>query len=297
MIPQTAEDRYALRLTAPLRVPGFAHSVLVATLGLPATEVARRLDSGFLAEGLRATQAARLQTILSVLGLPVRIDDGTGQTRIDLSVQLSVWADAPRVARRVARLLRLDPDHVSRALAGPGGLVLSDLPRAAADGLAATLRRTRGLVVLASDTATALYDIHCARPLARHESDRLAETLRLLGSEPDLLTGAVAANLTRRHRDLLLARLPDLGLLALDRSFQRFDLLLTGTTGWVTRELADFLTTRTQQPRARFETLSSAAPLTLDLSLTMAVARQFCADYAAIGLFVRPILSGWKTTA
>lgn len=297
MMLQGAEDRYALRLTGTLRAPVLAHSAIAATLGLSPTEAARRIESGQLADGLSASRATRLQTVLSVLGLPVRIDNGAVEQRTDLSAQLSVWADGPRVAARLARILRLDPADVTVALAQPGGLVFPDLPPAAADRVGALLRRTRGLVVLASDTATARHDIHLGRPLTQGEADRLSETLRLIGTEADLLTGAVAMNLSRRHRDLLLARLPDLGLLAIDRSFQRFDLLLTGTTGWVTRELADFLTTRTHQPRARFETISPAAPLTLDLALTLPVARQFCADYAAIGLFVRPILSGRKTTA
>ena len=297
MMPEQAEDRYALCLTAPLRVPALAHSVVSATLSLSSAEAARRIDSGCLADDLPASRAARLQTMLTMLGVPVRIGTPAAEPRTDLSAQLSVWADAPRVARRLARVLRLDPADVAAALSRPGGLIFPDLPRAASERLAATVQRTRGLFVLASDSATALYDIHIGRPLSHREQERLADTLRLIGSEPDLLTGAVATSLGRRHRDLLLARLPDLGLLAIDRSFQRFDLLLTGTTGWVTRELADFLTTRTHQPRARFEALSPAAPLTLDIALTLPVARQFCADYAAIGLFVRPILSGLKTTS
>ena len=72
----------------------------------------------------------------------------------------------------------------------------------------------------------------------------------------------------------------------------RYDLMLTDVTGWVTKDLADFLVGRTAQPRSRFEVISPDAPLALDRGLGQNVARQFRGDYAAIGLHTRLILSG-----
>ena len=212
-------------------------------------------------------------------------------TVVDLSLQLAVWADPAKTARRIARLIGGDPDALRARLLQPLGILLESLPADRADEVAARLAGARAVIVTRSDPASARYDVHATHPLDAVAAERLASIRRLIGARPDPLTEAVATDLDRPNRDALLQRLPDIGLMAIDRRFQRFDLLLTGVTGWTTVQLADFLVARTQMPRAAFEQLSPAVPVTLDLGLKVDVARQFCADYAALGLLVRPVLS------
>lgn len=276
--------------TAHLAAPVLAHH-----LGISRQAALRLIGSApcVIASALDPQPAQRLLSILSSLGLRVRLVQQDGTTsRVDLSVQLSVWSDAAKLSDRLAGLLDQNPAEVTASLSRPGGLILADMPADEATTLCNRLRRTRGLVILRSDPETALYDVFATRPLSDDEQHRLQACLRLIGSTADPVTGALAAGLGRSLRDHVLSRLPDLGLFAIDRVFQRYDLMLTDVTGWVTKDLADFLVGRTAQPRSRFEVISPDAPLALDRGLGQNVARQFRGDYAAIGLHTRLILSG-----
>jgi len=265
--------------------------VLATGLGIDRSEAGARLDSGIVADNLQADDAVRLRSILSAAGLAATVADARSPSRKSLSIQLSVWADSARVVRRLAKVLDRDPAEVAARIVRPGGLVFTDLAPAEHARLSALAGRVRGTVLCTSDPDTALFDIYATRKLDHAETQLLDSTLDMAGCRQDNLTGAIAAGLTVDLCNRILSRLPGMGLRCIDQSFARFDLLLTGTSGWVTRDLCDFLAARTQQPRARFQSLSPASPVKLDLGLTARVARQFCADYAAIGLFVRPVLS------
>ncbi len=285
----------SLCLPAATPTAHLAAPVLAQHLGISRQAALRLIGSApcVIASGLNPQPAQRLLSVLSALGLRVRLVQHDGTTsRVDLSVQLSVWSDAAKLSDRLAGLLDQNPAELAITLSRPGGLILPDMHADEATTLCNRLRRTRGLVILRSDPETAIYDVFATRPLSDDEQQRLQTCLRLIGSTADPITGALAAGLGRSLRDHVLSRLPDLGLLALDRVFQRYDLMLTDVTGWVTKDLADFLVGRTAQPRSRFEVISPDAPLALDRGLGQNVARQFRGDYAAIGLDTRLILSG-----
>jgi hypothetical protein len=283
---------HSVFLTATCARRDLAAPVLSQHLGIPQDEALARLANApsRLAAGLSPQRAERLAAILATLGLSVSLEVARSSC-FDLSAQLAVWADAEKIAARLSPIVDRPPQDVARALGNCGGLILEGLDADTATTLSAHLGRLRGLVVTLSDRATALYDIYATRPLFDQEASRLAAVSSLLGTRRDGLTDAVATGLDRRNLDQLMSRLPDLDLIALDRAFQRFDLVLTGVTGWTDAQLADFLAARTHKPRAAFEMLSPSEPVKLDLGLKLHVARQFCADYAAIGLMVRPILS------
>lgn len=294
-ITTTGSARLSLHLAAPAIFPELAAPVLASHLGITESLAFRRLSisPGLIARGLGPQAAQRLFSVLSALGLQLHLrPDGDRTAQFDLSVQLSVWADSRRAVARLAAVLSRDPDDIAQALVCPGGLILPDINQQQLRDLQDRLGLIRGLILLRADRDGALSDLFATRPLAPAQHSRLTEILRMIGARPDRLTGACAAGLCPAMRDHLMSRLPDLGLIALDRGLQRFDLYLTGVTGWVTKDLADFLATRTGQPRARFEVISPANPVRLDSGLTHAVLRQFCADYAAIGLSTRPLLRG-----
>jgi hypothetical protein len=291
----TGSARFSLHLAAPALVPALAAPVLASHLGITESLAFRRLSHrpGPIARGLGQEAAQRLFSVLSALGLRLHLlPDGDRTAQFDVSVQLSVWADSRRAVARLAAVLSRDPADIAQALVRPGGLILPELSQPQLRALRDRLEPIRGLILLCSDREGGMSDLFATRPLAPDQHARLTEMLRMIGARPDRLTGACAAGLAPVMRDHLLTRLPDLGLIALDRGLQRFDLYLTGVTGWVTKDLADFLATRTGQPRARFEVISPADPVLLDSGLTHAVLRQFCADYAAIGLSTRPLLRG-----
>lgn len=291
----TGSTGFSLYLTAPAGMAAVSATILARHVGISEDNALRRLSAcpGPIASGLNAQAAQRLLTLLSALGLRLRLwPDGDQMQQCDLSVQLSVWANPNSTARRLAMVLARDTVDVAAALTRPGGLVLQGLGPLEACRLQDRLAPIRGLVLLRSDHDGALYDLFATRLLTEGEQARLSESLRLIGARADPVTGACAGGLGSTLRDHLLSRLPDLNLVALDRTIQRFDLYLIGVTGWVTKDLADFLAARTGQPRARFEVISPTNPIRLDHGLSHAVLRQFCADYAAIGLMTRPLLRG-----
>lgn len=293
MTKATGTDKgHSIILTAARGRQDLAAATLSRHLGIPVPDALVRLSStpSVLAADLQLGRADHLATLLGLLGFGVRI--GSHKTQpIDLCAHLKVWADPERTARKAASALSMDAADLRAAFRQTGCIVVEGLDQADAGAMAAQLRNVRGLVVTLSERSTALYDLFPTRTLHKEEEVELDALAALLGVTRDPLTDAVIAGLERRSRDLMLARLPHLGLRAIDRAFQRFDLVLTGATGWTSADLADFLVGRTQRSRAAFEQLSPAAPVTLDLALDGPVARQFCADYAAIGLLVRPILS------
>lgn len=291
----TGSTGLSLYLTMPAAVPSLAAPVLAAHLGITESSALHRLSAGpgLIASGLDQQSAQRLFTILSALGLNLRVDPAArALPRHDLSIQLSIWGDLGRAADTIAGVLSCGRSGVANALTRPGGLMLPDLGAQEARRLQDRLAVIPGVIVLCTNREDAPFDLFATRPLSHHQRAKLEKALRYIGARPDDLTGACAAGLGLASRDHLISRFSDLHLIALSRSVQRFDLYLTGVVGWVTKDLADFLVARTGQPRARFEMITSSDPILIDCGLTYSVMRQFCADYAAIGLFSRPLLRG-----
>lgn len=294
---KTDAERFSLHLAAPTAVARLAAPVLASHLGISLSTALHRLTSSPapIARRLHPMAAERLFVLLSTLGLDLRLspDDDSAQ-QCDLSIQRSVWAHPHRTARRLAETLGRDVEEVDLCLSRPGGLILPGLPFGKARQMENRLSAIRGLIILRTDCDGGLFDLFAPRPLTPLQEKRVADAVSAIGARPDSLTGACAAGIDAAVRARLAAQLPDLGLIALDRSIQRFDLHLIGVTGWVSKDLADFLAARTAQPRARFEVISPSHPILLDHGLTHAVLRQFCADYAAVGLSTRPMLRGLR---
>lgn len=243
-------------------------------------------------QGLSHSDATRLRTLLQALGWPASIRPDTDQPGTDLSLQPAIWADHARLTHRLARLLDMDAARVHASLHSPGGLVLL-ADSAERKRLSPTkLGHLRGLIHLTSDPLTARYDIFPARPLGKERRAAILRQLRPFTALASASTGALAEGLPAILRDRALAHLSPEDVIAVDRAFQRFELHLIGVSGWTNSELADFLSLRTGQARARFEVISPSDPIILDTALTHGVARQFYADYAAIGLFTRLHLRG-----
>ena len=289
-----SEASYALYLGPPASAAVAPHALVARHLGLDADSLHRHLaaPASPIRQALSGAEATRLLRLLQAMGWPASVRQDRTSPATDLSLQPAIWADSPRLVRRLALLLDQDPASVQAALYRPGGLVLGAGDPRRALLTDAALRPLRGLAVIASDPQTALHDLYPIRPMSPREWSDIAHLLQPFGLPACGITGALAEGLSTALRDRAMARLDPAEVIAVNRAFQRFELHLVGVTGWVGSELADFLALRTGQPRARFEVISATDPVVLDTALTHGVARQFCADYAAIGLFTRLHLRG-----
>lgn len=283
-----------LHLTETCARPVVASIILAKELDISVAEATDRLlsVSGPVSAPLARQKADKLRAVLSTLGVRLDIHPTIQDGAVDLFLQTTIWSDVARVTSRVARIIGGSvSDHMSQ-LGGPTGLLLPGLPSTAASRIEAQLRRIDGLLIHRIDRRLATLDLFASRDLSAHETSRLVDLRSKYGLAGDPISGAVLAGLGHGICARIMAALDDLDLIAVPRSVQRFDLYLTGYSGWLTKDLADFLAARTGQPRARFELMSPSDPVRLDVALSYAHARRFCADYAAIGLYVRLLLRG-----
>jgi hypothetical protein len=295
---------FRLSLIADCEMVELIPPTLARHLGISREEAARRLLQipSVLADHIPADLAHRLAALLSTFGAQVRLEAvGNGRTpkpssaaRVDLSIQPLEAARLTNAAKALSLLLPTTflpqqdrcPKQIEAALAGPGGLILKGLTPVDLTRTRCQLRRVEGLLAAKSNPFTALYDLlPDARKMLGFKLDlpvAFLADLKRLGLGPCKLTGAVAARLGDRTRRMLLARYPNLGLLALNQDFQRFDLFLTGARNVSPRELADFLISRSDLPRDTVERMPRH--LKIETGLTRANALAFQSDYAALGL-------------
>jgi hypothetical protein len=290
--PDLAPDlRLILAASAPQAV--LAAGAVAPLLGLAAAAVASRLAEapGELAR-LPCGPARRAAALLACFGLRVRLEPAIGPARpadpprFDLALQPRRSGSAEDCVRPLALALGLCAEAVRCGLAGPEGLVLRglDWPQ-----VAEWRRRFAGLAPLrltVSDPAGATFDLlPQGRPGDPAQALALPRHLRRLGIGPCPVTGAVGAGLDQTLRDHVLARFPRAGVIAVNRDFQRFDLVLADPPACLPEEIARFLAIRGRPVIA--ESAGDTQPMRLECALPRADALAFQADYAAIGLPTR----------
>ena len=275
-------------LLAPALVPvvAMAAALLARHLRLTPDQAMARLHCapGSLAGGLSPERAARLATLLSVLGLRVRAEPDTGapldSPRVDLCLQASPGSDLDALASGLAGMLQRPTAAIYLDLQQPGGVILRGPTDEDIEKLRRMLRKLKGLQLATCCPDAAEFDLFSRpgtcpdRPLLRH--------LALLGLKPCRFSGALASGLNRQLRDHLTARFGH-KVFGLERAFQRLDLYLTGPGSMAPLDLADFLATR-HLGGGRLDTISLVAPLRIETGLSYTAARQFQTDYEMIGL-------------
>lgn len=233
-------------------------------LGWPGADLAvRALDRAF---GATRPAEPAAQGLGALLGLP------TGLTpRHDLSLR----AGGP-VARDWLR--RVAPAAPLADLDGPAGLVL---PSVAEVAPVADFLRAKGFAVIAAPHEGAIHDVFS--PDALTPTAGLLQYLAILGQgEAGLpVSTALAFGLEARAAARVVARFRSLGLVAVHRAFQRFDLWIEGPGALTPREAADFLAAR---GAACVDRVGPGQRLRAERGLSHAVARQFLNDYRLIGL-------------
>ena len=282
------EPSLRLSLAGPVARPDLVAPTLARHLGIAPDEALRRLSAppSTLCAALPAEAARGLGRLLAAFGVTVRMDPVEARVpaeTVDLWVQPLGDETPPGLAEALGGVL--GSGGCCGSLARLGGIVVEGLSALDAGRLRERLLRLGPLRVLVAPVAGARFDLMPGDAMPRP----LTRALARLGMAPCRLTGAVAADIDRATRDHLLARFPDAGLAAVNRAFQRFDLLLTGARGVSPREVADFLLTRSRLPRAVLEEMR--VPLRIETGLTRRDAFAFRSDYAAIGLQteIRPV--------
>lgn len=293
-------NRYVrLSLMGPCATIALAAPTLAQHLAIPVSEAAARLSRApaTLADRIETGRARRLASLLLSLGVAVQLAPMSprpkplgGAAVYELSVQPVETEDIGQLSSVISQALppqilagpARKPETLHLALAGPGGLVLTEMTSEDIKRVRRAFRKIDGLRLSTSCTAGAVYDILRDPRIESALPEGWTHDLQKLGLAPCALTGAVAARLDARTRDHVLRRFEGCGLIALNRDFQRFDLFLTGTQNLSPRELADFLVTRSDLPRRILERMPRA--LRIEAGLTRANALAFQADYAALGL-------------
>lgn len=283
------DGTFRMTVTAASPAASLAMDFIAGKLGIEPARVAEQMATlpAVLAEALPDRDARRMAAMLSLMGVSVRLDPVLSFTpaedRAAVALHLVEGADRAAAEARLQRVLGDAADPARLDLAG--GLLLPGLADMATEDRRRTLRalqRTPGIRVSLSDPATAVCDLFAPRTPALW-----AEVSRL-GLARCRFSGAAAAGVNLATGRVLLGRAGP-GALLIDRAFQRYDLMFQAAPGMAPADVADFLATR---PGVDRRSLCDGAPLRLDADLSRAAAQRFVADYAAIGIEVRPALRG-----
>jgi hypothetical protein len=290
----TAATRCTVVVEAPSPQMALAAETVAQCLRIPVAEALARLAEAptRLAVDLPVGRARRLGMLLRLLGLRVAVLPADASvSEAPHSFEVALQASAPEARVRLAALVAAQDGAQAVTLDLPSCAVIEGLDWPAVSMLRRRIKGVAGLRLLVSDPGQASYDlIPFGRPADPDSARALGRHLQRLGLARCALTGAVGADLDATMRRLVLARFPQAGVVALNRDFQRFDLVLTGTPDPARRELADFLATRTSLPPSAFAGRQARAGLRIECGLTRADTLAFQADYAAIGIETRPRL-------
>ena len=285
---QLLNEDVQLSLLATTGHAGLAAELLTERFGLTLEYAESVLDQGYglLVARLAKAQARAALPLLAILGLRVAIQpceslppDEFG----DVSIRIVEARNVGRLIHGLERLLGLT-GLTAGSFCGPEGYVLADLSPARAEWLAHALRRISGVSVVMSEQQSARYDIFSEAELTEQECTAVRRHLRLLGCTIGGFGGAIGSGMDRRAVERVLARFPDLGLFGTNQAFQRHELLVIGRGTLTQQEFIDFLMTRPVAGAIPAKQLLNALPLRVEAFLTRSAARQFLADYSAIGM-------------
>lgn len=282
------EGEVQMSLRATSGHAGLAVDVLADRFGLSRSNTESVLERGYgvLAPRMAAAQARAAVPLLAALGLRVVIQPVEALPP-DEFCDVSIRVQNPKVTNRlIARLDKLMglADLTPASFNTPSGLVLTGLSPARAEWLCTALRPLTGTQTAISDHQTAIYDLFAPSGLTEAEDMEVRRFLSLVGAVPGGFGDAVGTGLDRRELDRVVARFSAIDLVGVNQAFQRHDLLIIGKGSLTTTEFADFLMTRPAAQTIPARKLMEALPLRLEGCLTRSKARQFLADYSAIGM-------------
>lgn len=282
------DDDVQMSLLATSGHADLAIDMLSEQFGLSRQYAETVLEQGYglLIPRIGSARARRAVSMLASLGLRVAIQPVEAMPPdefCDLSVRVQ---DARAVPKLIDLLQRMagQTDLSVRSFTGPAGLVLSDLSPARAEALCRSVRLISGAHGVVSEHLTARYDLFAQSEVSERDDAEIRRYLRLLGSATGGFGGALGSGLERRVVDKVLAHFQGLDLIGINQAFQRHELLIIGKGSLTVQEFTDFLMTHPVAQSIPMRRLVEALPLRVEACLTRTAAKQFLADYSAIGM-------------
>jgi hypothetical protein len=285
---QLIGDHVQVSLVAATGHAGLAAELLTGRFGLSQAHAHAVLDQGYglLIAKLRRQDARAAVPLLAALGLHVVIqpcDALPPDALSDVSIRLSDAKYAPKLINTLGRLIGAT-DLAPTSFGGPEGYVVAAVAPTRAAWLCAALRKLHGVTAVQSDHQAARYDLFAETELTEQEDTAVRNYLRLLGCSSDREGDAIGCGLDHRMAERVISKFGELDLFAANQAFQRHDLVVIGKGSLSRHEFIDFLATRPAAKAIPAQKLMNALPLRVETFLTRAAARQFLADYTAIGM-------------
>ena len=287
-LSQTVQDDVQLSLMATTGPAGLAVELLTERFGLSTDYVESVLDQGYglLIARLGRAEARAAMPLLATLGLRVAIQPCEAlppDEFCDVSIRISDARPAAKLIVTLERLLGLT-GLTAASFCGTEGLVIGGLSPAKAEWLCHALRRQSAVVTAVTEVQSARFDLFAEAELTEEECSAVRRHLRLLGASLGGFGDAIGCGLDRRLLERMLRKFPDLGLFGANQAFQRHELLIIGKGTLTQQEFVDFLMTRPIAGAIPARQLLRSLPLQVESFLTRPAARQFLADYTAIGM-------------
>ena len=287
-LSRQVEDDVQMSLLATSGYAGLAARMLIERLGLPRNHAESVLDQGFglLSPRISRPQAREVLPMLSALGLRVALQPVEALPPAefcDLSIRLSDSKYAPDLIARLQGWMGLTC-LVAASFDTACGLVLTNLPLPRAEAVYRDVLQLPGVQAVMSKHRTARYDLFAQSPLTEQDETDVKRHMRLLGAATGGFGDALGSGLERRVLDRVTTKFANLNLAGVNQVFQRHDLLIVGKGPLSLQEFADFLTTRPAAQWVPMRDLLDRLPMVAEASLTRSAAKQFLADYSAIGI-------------
>jgi hypothetical protein len=282
------EDDVQMSLLATSGHAGLAARMLTERLGLSPQYADCVLDQGYglLSPRMSRSQAREVVPLLTSLGLRVALQPVEAlppDEFCDLSIRLSDSQRAPDLIALLETwtgLTCLSAESFNTAC----GLVLTDLPLPRAEAVCRAVSQLPGVQAVMSEHRTARYDLFAQSPMSEQDEIELKRHLRLLGAATGGFGDALGSGLERRVLERVMAKFANLDLAGVNQVFQRHELLIVGKGSLSLQEFADFLMTRPAAQWIPMRNLLDALPMRVEACLTRTAAKQFLADYTAIGI-------------
>ncbi|GGB86564.1 hypothetical protein GCM10011352_10570 [Marinobacterium zhoushanense] len=271
--------------------PASAKSIALG-LGVP---VQRVLDAlyrapAILVDNIPFDTAQQMQDLLDTLGYDTRVEHCQQPSAVqaecfDIAAYITDEQHYDRIVAELARFLGTDESEASRLLTTPPGIVIGNVTQATLDAL--TGRLGEGVELIASNPATALYDLFLAVDSA-DQARRTCQELRRRGYSLIADQGCVLIDMSKPEADRLWSSFQRANTLrVINQDFLRFDLVLTEPGSGLSDAAHRVLSELAGIPDHIIPRLFEATPVTLVEALPKGQLERFMLAFSEAGLSVR----------
>lgn len=287
-VSKLVDDDVQMSLLASSGHAGLAAEMLTERLGLSRQYAESVLEQGYglLSPRMGLVQARAVLPLLATFGLRVALQPVEAMPPdefCNISIRVTDSRHTPQLVARLEQMTGTTGLNAA-SFNTASGLVLADLSLAMAEAICANVTQLIGVQAVMSEHLTARFDLFTQSDLSEKDDAEIRRHLRLLGAATGGFGDAVGSGLERRVLERVLARFANLDLVGVNQVFQRHELLIVGKGALSLQEFADFLMTRPAAQWIPMRNLLDLLPMRVESCLTRSAAKQFLADYSAIGI-------------